>query len=356
MAELKQPGLDEDDEIVTVALDPLSWMRVTVVLSFGLSVVLVLVYLLSDGGRELFQRKVTLRTYFSDGGGLEQKALVELDGIKIGHIQSVELSHSNEPSRVVRVNISLNRKYLDSIPVDSQTEVAADNLLGDKYVNIHKGTAHEFVKAGDELFARPPNNDFNPADLIASLQKVLDSVNLILDTADDPTTRLGQLVNSETLYDQIRDDIVGMQKAVYQVGNPQSAAGQAFFATELYDQLRKPINDIDKQLAAIESGEGAIGHAYASDEQYESLRRRIADFRKSVSDFRDNKLLTSDQKYQDLVESLRQLNVVVTNLSTGPLFEHSQLYESLNGSSKSAEQFLREFRNNPQKYLRIKVF
>jgi phospholipid/cholesterol/gamma-HCH transport system substrate-binding protein len=347
---------EQEDEIVTVALDPTAWVRVTVLISFALSAVLILMYLLSGGGKDFFQRRVTLRTYLPDGSGLEKKAMVELDGIKVGRVQSVELSHSNEPSRVVRVNIALNQNFLASIPVDSQTELTEDNLLGDKYINIHRGIASESVKPGDELFAKPPNNDFNPADLIATLERVLKQVNLILDSAEDPKTQLGQLVQEEGLYDQVRDDIIGIQKLVHQVGNPKSPAGQAVFGTELYDQMRGPINDIDKQLAAIENGEGTLGHAYASTEQYERLRTQITDFRKSVEQMKTNKLLTSDEAYRQLVETFRQLNVVVDELSSGPLFENAQLYESLNGSSRSAEKFLREFRNNPQKFLRLKVF
>jgi phospholipid/cholesterol/gamma-HCH transport system substrate-binding protein len=353
MAELEQ---QQEEEIVTVALNPRAWIGVTVLISFAMAVLFILMYLLSGGGQNLLQRKVPLRTYFADGTGLEKKAIVKLDGIKIGKIQSVELSHSNEPTRVVRVNIMIDRRYLDSIPVDSQTELTEDNLLGDRYVNIHKGTASEFVKAGDELFAKPPSGSFDPSDLAASLIKVLDQVNSILDDIDNPETQLGQLVLGEALYDQIRDDIVGMQKTVHQFGNPKSQAGQAVFGTELYDQLRQPILDIDKQLAAIQSGEGPIGHAYASTEQYDKVRKQIGDFRKTVEDLRKNKFLTSDEEYAKLMDTFRNLNVVVTSLSKGPMFENAQLYESLEGSSKSAEKLLKDFRNNPQKYLRFKVF
>jgi phospholipid/cholesterol/gamma-HCH transport system substrate-binding protein len=346
----------EQEEIVTVALSPLSWFRVTVLISFAVATLLILMYLLSGGGRELFQRKVILRTYFSDGTGLEKKAVVELEGIKIGRIESVELSHSNEPSRVVRVNISINRKYLESIPVDSQTEVTADNLLGDKYVNIHKGVARETIKPGDELFSRPPSTGFDPADLIVSLKQVINQVSSILDDVDDPETQLGKLVQGEALYDQIRDDIVAAQKGVHAFGNPKSPLGQAVFGTDLYNQLREPINNIDRKLAAIESGEGPIGHAYATTEDYDKLRGQVADFRKQVADLRKNKLLTSDEAYRKLLDTFRDLNVVVTSLSKGPMFENAQVYDSIGGSAKNAEKFLREFRDNPEKFLRIKVF
>jgi phospholipid/cholesterol/gamma-HCH transport system substrate-binding protein len=355
MAESYQ-GLEQEDEIVTVALDSHAWIRVTVLISFAVTVVGFLMYLISGGGRDLFQRKVMLRTYVADGSGLEKKAIVEVNGIKIGKIASVELSHSNEPSRVVRVNFLVQERYLSSIPVDSRTEVTADNLLGDKYINIRKGVAHEAVKAGDELFAEPPSNTFDPADLIASLQGVLNQISSILDLADDPESQLGQLFQSEALYDQVRGYVDAAQETVYKLGNPKSPAGQAIFGSELYEQLLAPILDIDKRLAAIQSGEGPIGHAYATTEQYDKVRDQIAQFRKSVAELRTNKLLTSDEMYQKTLEAFKNLNTVITSLSSGPLFANAQLYESLNGSSKSAEKFLKEFRNDPRKFLRVKIF
>jgi phospholipid/cholesterol/gamma-HCH transport system substrate-binding protein len=360
MAELDQRtanrDLDPEDEIVTVALDRRAWIGITILISFAVTTVFVLMYLLSGGGKDLFQKRVTLRTYFADGSGLEKKAMVELDGVKVGRVSSVELSHSNEPTRVVRVNILLNQRYLSNIPVDSQTEITADNLLGGKYINIHRGVAGEFVKAGDELLAKPPNTDFNPADLIASMAQAIKQINLILDNIQDPRTQVFELVNGEKLYTQIRNDIVALQETVHTIGNPKTQAGKAVFGSDLYEQLRRPIVDIDKQLAAIENGEGTLGHAYASSDQYDTIRTQVADFRKSIAGFRGNKMLTDDQAYVDAVESLRKLNVVISGLSSGPMFDHSQVYESWSGSSKSAEKFLKEFRNNPQKFLRIKVF
>jgi phospholipid/cholesterol/gamma-HCH transport system substrate-binding protein len=348
--------MEEEGEIITVALDPRAWIRVTVLISFALAVVAVLTYLLTGGGREIFEQNVTLRTFVADATGLEKKAIVEVDGVKVGKIKSVELSHSNVPSRIVLVSLSVDKRYLSSIPVDSRTEISADNLLGDKYINIHKGIAHESVKPDDELFTEPPSNDFNPADLIASLQDVLNETSAILDLIDDPQSQLGQLFQTDALYDQIRDDIVNMQKAVYRVGNPKSPAGQAIFGSDLYDKLREPVIDIDKKLAAIQNGEGPLGKAYASDEQYDQLRKQIGEFRKSVDQIKTNQFLTSNETYAELLDTFRELNAVIASISSGPAFENAELYESLNGSAKSAENFLREFRNNPQKFLRIKVF
>jgi len=352
----QRPEMNDEEEIVTVALDPRAWIGVTVLISFALTIAATLIYLISGGGTELFQRRVLLRTYFADGTGLERKAVVEVDGIKVGLIDSVELSHSGEPSRIVRVNVAIATRYLSSIPVDSKTEITADNLLGDKYINIHKGHASEFVKEGDELLAQPPDKSFDPADLIHSLQDVLKRTNALLDLADDPNSQLGQLFQSDEIYNKIRDDLMGIQTIIHTAVNPKSPAGQAIFGSELYDQLRAPVLQIDKQLAAIENGEGDLGHAYASTDQYDQLRRGIAGFHKSVAELKSNELLTGDEMHDRLAETFKQLDTIISSLTAGPLFENAAPYESLVGQTKSAGDLLREFRNNPKKFLRIKVF
>ncbi len=40
----------------------------------------------------------------------------------------------------------------------------------------------------------------------------------------------------------------------------------------------------------------------------------------------------------------------------GRLLSNAQLYETLNGSLRSMEEFLRDLRENPRKYLRFKPF
>jgi phospholipid/cholesterol/gamma-HCH transport system substrate-binding protein len=192
--------------------------------------------------------------------------------------------------------------------------------------------------------------------LIVSLRSILNRASGILDLIEDPNSKVGQVVQGEALYDGIRNDIASMERTVRAYGNPTGAAGRAIFGVDLYNQLRAPINDIDKQLAAIENGEGAIGHAYASSEQYDQLRGQIVDFRKLASGLENNKFLTSDEFYNNMRATLDELNTVITSMTSGPLFDNAQLYESLNGSSKSASEFLTDFRKDPRKYLRVKLF
>lgn len=355
-AEQRNVQADDGDEIITVALSPMAWARVTILIASAVSILLVICVLIAGSGFSIFQRKVILRTFLPDATGITAKDKVEIDGIPVGRVKSVTLSGSNEPSRVTSVELLVQQKYLSSIPVDSRVEVTADNLLGDKYINIRKGVGHENVKAGDELLVQPTNVNFNPADLVESLQTVLKRANVMLDMIDDPNSALGQLVQGEAVYDQLRTYIIGIQRTVYSYGNPKSPLGKALFGTELYDQLRAPILDLDKLLERIQGGEGPIGHALVSSEQYDRIRDQIAGYHKSAVELRKNRYLSSDEDYRNMQKAIESLSAMVESVTGQPMLTNAQLYESLNGQAGSARKFLSEFRQNPRKFLRIKVF
>ena len=76
---------------------------------------------------------------------------MRLNGITVGKVSNIALSGSAAPGRVVKVTLDVDNRYLPSIPIDSKALIAAENLLGTKYINIKKGKATEAVKAGGEI-------------------------------------------------------------------------------------------------------------------------------------------------------------------------------------------------------------
>jgi phospholipid/cholesterol/gamma-HCH transport system substrate-binding protein len=349
------PEPEEEGEIITVAMSPVAWIRVTVLIASAVGTLSVLMYLLAGNFQDIIQRRVTLVTYLPDATGIDRKDRVEIDGIPVGKVKSVSLTGSNEPSRIVRVEFTIRENYLSSIPVDSRAEVTADNLLGDKYINIHKGVGHEYVKPGDELLLQPPDSNFDAADLIVSMQNIITRANQLLDEIDDPNTNIGKNIQGEDYYDKLVSSVKGVQMAIHSYGNPKNPIGQALYGTELYDQLRNPFLEIDARLAAIQRGEGDLGHAYASTEQYDRLRERIAGYHQSIENFQKNENLANDDQYQAAKVILERLKRVVDELAAAPSMSNPQIYESLNGQLRDLEKALSDFRKNPQKYLRVKV-
>jgi hypothetical protein len=56
-----------------------------------------------------------------------------------------------------------------------------------------------------------------------------------------------------------------------------------------------------------------------------------------------------------MARTLSRLIVRVDEMSRGELFTSQSLYDSLTGSSKELESFVRELRENPGKFLRVNL-
>jgi phospholipid/cholesterol/gamma-HCH transport system substrate-binding protein len=352
---------------IQIQPSPIAITRVICVWIGALVIVMILVWLLTGGGGEIFEPKSYLHSYMPDASGLIVTAAVQLNGIQIGKISDVKLSGLSDPKKVVWVEMKVKSRYLPAIPVDSTISITADDLLGDKYLNILIGQRSETVKPGAELRSVLPIGDqFNSADLVAAMKEMLDRVDTSLRQIEDARTPIGRFVQTEDLYNQIRGYIITIQESIRKFAHPQSQLGQMLFTAELYEQMRAPIVGIDKTLADLQAGEGAYGHMLASSDQYDRARKQLADLRDSLADVNAGKgsvgkLMQTNELYERIQRLLKSLAEMVEAVNHGEnrlgvYMADSQLFESLTGSTGDLQHTLDDFRKNPRKYLRLKVF
>jgi len=326
----------------------------------------VLVFLLTGGGRNLFEGKTTIVTYMPDVTTLAVKDDVRLSGISIGTVTKMDVSPSLDPQRAVRIEMRINSRFLKVIPQDSQTSIGADTPIGYWFVPIAEGKSPIPLAPDGTLQSEPLQQADQHLELIATLQSQLSQVNDILIQISSPGTQLGQFVLGGEMYDNVLRQISGFSRTVHGFVAPDSQLGQALFSNTLYDQLRDPLVRTDNMLAAIQRGEGASGRLFASDEQYNQILHTLQDLHASLADLNAGKgqfgpLLHDDADYRKIRMLLAQTDGMISSLNAGEggigrLLQNPQLYESLNGSLRSMEELLKDFREHPQKYLRYKVF
>ena len=352
---------------IRIQPEPAAIVRVLAVLATATAIVLLLAWLLTGGGGEIFEPKSNLHSYMPDASGLIVKAAVQLNGIQIGRISDVKLSGLSDQKKVVWVEMKVKSRYLPAIPVDSTLSITADNLLGDKYLNISSGHRAETVKPGAELRSVLPIGDqFNSADLVAALKEMLGRVDASLKEVEDGTTPLGEFVQTENFYNQLRAQIISIQDTMTKFVHPQSYLGKMLFSDEFYEQIRAPIVGIDKTLADLQAGQGEAGRMLAGSEQYDTIRKDLADIRNSLAAINAGKgamgeLTQTDATYRQMQRLVKTLGSMVDSINAGDsaisaLLADTQLYESLTGSMDEMQQFVGDFRKNPRKYLRLKVF
>src|ERR1041385_1115388 len=159
---------------IRIQPEPIAITRVLSVFAVATVVVGILAWLLTGGGGEILQPKTYLHSYMSDASGLIVTAPVQLNGIQIGKISSIKLSGLSDPKKIVWVEMKVKSRYLAAIPVDSPVTSTADNLLGDRYLNILSANRAETVRPDAELRSVLPIGDqFNSADLVAALKDML---------------------------------------------------------------------------------------------------------------------------------------------------------------------------------------
>jgi phospholipid/cholesterol/gamma-HCH transport system substrate-binding protein len=333
-------------------------LRIFVVAVSALSVLSVLTYLLSGG--TWLKAKAYLTTYIPDSTGLEPGADVLLNGVKIGRVESVQLTRLQDRNRIVEVRLKIEEVFLPYIPEDSVTTIDSANLLGDEYININMGRSPQPVRAGGQLRFPPPSNLMQNIDL-RQFEAQLRTIDHIIQDIQAGKGPLGQFVMSDDLYRQFLDGVDKVEKELRAATGSQSQLGQVLYNATMHDNLSASLRQLDDRLAQLQAN-----RLLRDTTQYDQIRDQIAQVRRTLADLNAGKgaggeFLKSDAAY---VEWNRRLAAWIENVdalnsgegSMGQMLSNAQTYESLNGALRDLQSTMKEFREDPQKFLRLKIF
>jgi phospholipid/cholesterol/gamma-HCH transport system substrate-binding protein len=325
---------------------------ITIVIA--LAILSVLGYLLF-GGNPL-RRNVTLRVVVDDSGGMQGGAPVRLNGIRIGKVDGVELAPNPSQTRVVEIRMSVEARQLPHIPEDSVVEIGAENLLGDKLIDITTGRSAAHIRAGGELRYAPPT-DIDRAQVMASLEHNLRRIDALLSDIEAGRGSLARLLRDDSLYRVTAARLQQVERGVHNAGKA-GLLGNLIHGDDEYQRFRAALARYDEMLAAVEEGRGAAGELLHSAARHDELVKSIASLRGQIAAVSRNRYLSSDRDYRQwnaLVEKLiRAIETVQAGEgSLGQLLHTASAYESMNGAAHNLEAFLREFREHPGKFLRV---
>jgi phospholipid/cholesterol/gamma-HCH transport system substrate-binding protein len=333
-------------------------LRIVLVAVSAIAVLLVLVFLLSGG--TWLQPKAYLTTHIPDSTGLEPGADVLLNGVKIGRVASVQLSRSKDPHRVVEVRLKIEAQFLPYIPDDSLTTIDSANLLGDQYININMGRSPQPVRAGGELRFPPPSNFMQNIDL-RQFDAQLRKIDQILQDIQAGKGPLGEFVVNNTLYDQFVDGVIKVEKELHAATASQSDLGQALYTATMHDKLSASLLQLDDRLAQLQANS-----LLRDTTQYDQIRDQLAQVRHTLADLNAGKgaggeWIASDAAY---IAWNRRVAAWIENVDAlnsgegamGQMLSNAQTYESLNGAMQQLHSTMKEFREDPQKFLRLKMF
>jgi len=333
-------------------------LRIALVALSAVSVLSVLVYLLSGG--TWLQPKTFLTTHIPDSTGLAPDAVVQLNGVKIGKVESVRLSGSKDPNRVVEVRLKIQDAFLIDIPVDSIATIDSANLLGDKYIDITMGRSPQHVEANGELRFPPPSNLMQNIDL-RQFDAQLRTIDNIIQDIQAGKGPLGQFVVSDALYQEFLDGVAKVEKKLRAATGSQSRLGQALYRATMHDDLSASLRQLDDRLAQLQSN-----RLLRETTQYDRIRDQLAELRQMLANLNagqgaGGQFIASDAAYVEWnrrfaawIEGVDALSSGVGGI--GQMLSNAQAYESLNGALRELRLTMKAFRERPRAFLRIKMF
>ncbi len=333
-------------------------LRIAVVALVAAAILSVLVFLLSGG--TWLQPKAYLTTYIPDSTGVEPGADVQLNGVLVGKVEWVRLTGSRDPNRVVEVRLKIEDEFRPYIPDDSVTEIDSANLLGDKYIDILMGRSPRPTRAGGELAYRPPTNMMQNIDL-AQFDAQLRVIDQTLADVQAGRGPLGQFVVSDDLYREFLDGVINVEKKMRAATATQSQLGQALYSATAHNDIDRTLRQLDDRLAQFQANP-----LMRDSSSYDQIRDQLAQARRALEDLNAGKgaagqWIASDAAYTEWRRRLAGWIDSVDALSAGEgamgqMLANAQAYESLNGALRQLAATLKEFREDPRKFMRVKVF
>ena len=344
-------------------------LKVGLLAMFALLLLGFLIILMS-GVNPLFRRTTEVFTYLGDSVAMTEGATpVRLNGILIGTVKKIELSGSSDPSRIVKLTLSIYDDAMKLVPVDSQAKLAQQNLLGSRYVNLKKGMSPQTIQAGAEIPSAdtPEIEDLfqQGSSTLAALQKIMDRVNGIIDDIQGGKGTIGALLVDRTLYDRALEIVGDVKKLTAALNAPDSTMGRLIHEDTLYQDVRGTVGKINTLVDGLNAGQGTAGKLLKDDALYNELHATIGDVRDTIAkinkgDGTVGKLLNSSQLHDQLVASMGKLDTVLDKVNNGDgtigrLMNDPSLFEGLDGTTRELQGLLKDFRANPSKFLRIRV-
>ena len=116
-----------------------SQLRVGLTVVVGSVILAVLIFLMSGTGG-WFTRKIHLKAYLDNAGGLREGAPVRLSGVDIGNVIKVRVV-SGRPTTPVEVIMKVATTYAFDLHKDSVATLATAGVLGETFVDIDSSTA-----------------------------------------------------------------------------------------------------------------------------------------------------------------------------------------------------------------------
>ncbi len=269
-------------------------LAVKVGIFFTLGVIIIMGLSLRVGDNPFRNDRYEILADFRQATGIEPGTGVQLRGVPIGRVESMDWNPTNYKVRVV---LSIKDKY--KIPQNAVAKVQLSSLLGGNFVNItfEEGEPAEMTYLSeadtiktldtpsiDEVLGTVAELSGETENLIKNLndnqEKTMAKINAVIDENKDYLGRTSE--QFAELGPKLNNIADRLQNFTSSLEGGEGTLGKLYADTELYEDMRS-FMDSAKQIGdKINSGEGDLGKLINGDEMITEAKTIMEDLQRAA--------------------------------------------------------------------------
>jgi phospholipid/cholesterol/gamma-HCH transport system substrate-binding protein len=324
---------------------------------------------------KMFVETGQLRIEMDDVAGLKEGAPVWLAGVDVGVVTRIDFSdpqHSNK----VEILLEADHEALRKIGTDSKITIKTRGLMGEKYVDITPSRQYSETPATVLQGTTVARLD----DVLQKAGVTFDRLNVIVDNITQGNGTLGKLTTDPALYQNIVKLTGELNALAVTINHGEGSLGKLARSPEPYNRLITILNRADRTLQDIQSSEGTLNRLIYDKTLYDKLVTLAEKSNQAADDVRElNKKITSkdgtlgmlinDRAFYDKgmvlltradnsVTSIENITAKVNNGegTAGRLVNDKELYERMNRMVEDVDALVKDFKEQPRKYIKFTVF
>jgi phospholipid/cholesterol/gamma-HCH transport system substrate-binding protein len=333
----------------------------------------VLIFLMT-GTTGLFTKKIIVRAYVDNAGGLRVGAPVRLEGVDIGNVVGIRVvAESAHPADPVQITMKITTKYAQSMGSGCQVLLTTAGVLGEVFIDLdcrqNKGSE---LKTGDVLRTKDVAQF---QDVVRASQTTLENLDILLKRVDDIVSyiqsgkgSIGKIIYDPSLFDRANATVGQLQQIANQMNSPKGTIGKLLNSDELYNKLNASVDNVNKIIDEVNAGNGTVGKFLKDPALYDNANKLVANSNQLVADINAGKgtlgMLTKDEAMAHKIDNtITRLNNIADRLdkgegTAGKFLKDPALYDNTNDLLVETRSLIKAVRQNPKKYLTIylKIF
>jgi len=322
------------------------------------------------GAEGFWVAKVRYRAYLPEVGQLQNGAPVTLDGLPIGNVESMGLTpRPMDKKHNITVVIRVNSKYSDQIRTDSTATLVTQGLLGNRYVEITRGVSGTVIPRDGVIASGivPEMSDVvqRGYDVVQNLGVLETQISDIVTSVNKGEGTIGKFLKDPSLYNRMNDSVEKIDAMIGSVQQGQGSFGKVYASDELYNKIDTTVTNLNDTLAAVRDQKGIVGQLIYDPAMAANVRGITEKGNKLFSDIEAGKgtlgkFATDDAAYNNFRDATANVRDATAKLNSnqgtlGKMFSDPALYDNMTGLTGDMRLLISDFRQNPKKFLQIKL-